>query len=283
MHTSRLVRVALAGLLLTGAALAAASPAAAVTGLVYRSDISAFDSETEKSATASCPTGTRVLGGGGSITGADSHVHLTRLQPSGISDTYTAVAVERSAYAANWRVNAYAICGNAPAGLEYVSFHTGSDSEPTKEATASCTGSKKLIGLGARIEGGSGQVVIDDMKPFGPLTSARVVAYEGPGGYDGSWHMWAYGVCANPLAGLEVKWAATDDPMDSQDDTVSVACPVGKKVHGVGGLITGALGEVSFSGVYPAATLNSATVVAAEEPNGYLSNWWSEVFVICAT
>ncbi|HET8659099.1 MAG TPA: hypothetical protein VFM55_08895 [Micromonosporaceae bacterium] len=285
MHRHLLSRLATAGLLAlaaAGAGLAAAAPAAAVPGLGFHVAHSGFDSVAEKSATATCPAGTRVLGGGASITGADSHVHLTRLQPSGSFDTYVAVAVERAPYAGSWRVSAYAVCGDEPAGLEYVSFHTATDSDGYKTATATCPGTKKLVGLGARTLGGDGQVVLDDIMPSGTLGWVTVTAYEVQGGFAGDWSMWAYGVCADPLPGLELR-TASGTPIDSTDEIVSVGCPAGKQVHGVGGMLSGGLGQVSFDGVYPLADLDSAAVVALEDPDGYANNWYSRVYAICAS
>jgi hypothetical protein len=100
----------------TGAALA-------VPDIGFEMGQSPYDSVATKSATATCPEGKRILGGGGYITGGGRRVQFTRLQPNGSSDTYVATATEIGAYAGNWRVSAYGICGEAPAGLEYRSFH----------------------------------------------------------------------------------------------------------------------------------------------------------------
>lgn len=283
MKRNRLIRLAAAGLVLLGAAaveVAAAAPASAVPNLVLVSAQSAYDSAGEKSATAACPTGTRVLGGGAYIYGGNRHVHLTRLQALGSSDTYVASATEGPGYSGNWRVYAYGICGQAPAGLEYVSYHSFNNSDGYKSATATCPAGKKLISVGARTHGGGGQVVIDDIMPSNTLNWVQVTTYEDESGYAGNWSMWAYGVCANPLPGLEFRTAT--GPVDSTDDVVGVACSPGKKVHGVGGSINGGLGEVRYAGLYPAGGLGSATAIALEEPNGQSTTWYTRVYAICA-
>ncbi len=275
-------RLMLAAFVAGAAALLAPTPASAVGGMELKSAQSALDSVSEKSATASCDDGTRVLGGGGFLEGGGRLVHFNRLQALGNTDDFVATAVEHGTYAGNWRVHAYAICGNAPAGLEYISFSAASGSADFKSATATCTGSRQLISAGARILNGDGQVIIDEFYPNGGLTSVTATGYEDETGFAGNWTILAYGVCANPLPGLELK-SVTSAPVDSADDAIGVACNGTKKVHGLGGMIDGGQGEVIYGGIYPSSDLTQGVVVAIEEGNGQASNWWSRVYIICAT
>jgi hypothetical protein len=284
MRRTVIARLCAAGALLlttAGLQLAAAGPATASPGLVFASAVSALDSSSPKEAAAACPAGKRVLGGGGYIEGGGRRVQFQRLQPSGSFDVYYAGAVEVSGgYAGNWRVHAYAICAAQPAGLEYVSFHTGTSSSSSRTATATCPGTKKVVGLGARVSGGGGQVMLDDMAPNAALTSVTATAYEDDNGYAGNWSLWAYAVCANPLPGLELRTATSAS--DSFDKGVFVPCPVGKRVHGVGGMMNGATGQALYGGVYPNATLTSTTAISVEDSNGYAGNWSVTTFAVCA-
>jgi hypothetical protein len=275
-------RLILAALLAATGALLAPAPAFAVGGLELKSAQSAFDSVSEKSATASCDAGSSVLGGGGFIEGGGNQVHFNRLQALGNSDDFVATAVEHGTVNGNWRVHAYAICGNAPAGLEYISYQTLSNSNSPKSAGISCSGSKQLISTGARILNGDGQVIIDELWPSPNLTTVTSTGYEDETGYAGNWSIYAYGVCANPLPGLELK-SVTSAPVDSSDDAIGVACNGAKKVHGLGAMIDGGQGEVVYGGIYPSADLTTGVVVAIEEGNGQASNWWSRIYIICAT
>jgi hypothetical protein len=123
-------------------------------------------------------------------------------------------------------------------------------------------------------------VIIEDIYTPATLQSVTVTTVEDSTGYSGNWSMWSYAVCANPVAGLERKSAATAS--DSNDKFVGVSCGA-KKVHGVGGRINGGDGEVMHTGIYPAGDLGGATLISLEEDNGQADNWNSEVFAICAS
>jgi hypothetical protein len=273
--------VAVAGVIVaTGAVqVTTASAALAVPGIEFELGQSAEDSATTKSATATCDEGKRILGGGGYILGGGRRVQFTRLQPNGSSDTYVVTATEIGDYAGNWRVSAYGICGEAPAGLEYKSFHSFSNSDEVKIGTALCTPGKKVLGTGARTENGDGQVIIEDIMPAGSLQSVTVTTVEDSTGYSGNWSMWSYAVCANPVLGQVLE--SEPSVVDSNDKFVGVSCGA-KKVHGVGGRINGGFGEVMHAGIYPAGDLGSAGLISMEEANGQAGNWSTEVWAICA-
>ncbi|MFV2018471.1 hypothetical protein [Micromonospora sp. LOL_023] len=281
---NRLARLVLAALMVAGSTLvgvAVAAPASAVPGLVFVSGVSASDSTSGKEALAVCPAGTRILGGGGFINGGGRQVGFTRLQALGSSDRFAAGAAENGAYAGSWRVHAYGICGQAPAGLEYISFQTASNSNNYKTATASCPAGKQLISVGARTTNGAGNAVLDDLRPSTTLTSATVTGYEDEAGFAGSWSLWSYGVCANPLPGLQLVTATS--AVNSADKVVGAACPAGKRLHGLGTEITGGVGQAIHTGVYPDAALTSAVDLALEDPTGIAGNWYTRVYAICAT
>ncbi|MDG4766785.1 hypothetical protein O7632_22175 [Solwaraspora sp. WMMD406] len=281
---NRLVRLAIAALVVasgTLAGVAVATPASAVPGLVFVSGVTALDSTSSKEALAVCPAGTRILGGGGYVSGGGRQVGFTRLQALGSSDRFAAGAAENGAYAGSWRVHAYGICGRAPAGLEYIGFQTGSNSDNYKAATATCSAGKRLISVGARTSNGGGNVVIDDLRPNSALTSATVTGYEDEAGYAGNWSLWSYGVCANPLPGLQLVSATST--VDSADKVVGANCPAGKRLHGLGAEITGGIGQAIHAGVYPDAALTSAVDIALEDPTGIPGNWYTRAYAICAT
>jgi hypothetical protein len=74
--------------------VAVATPAIAVPGLTLVTAASGYDSTSSKEVLARCPSGTRILGGGGFIEGGDRQVHLVRLQALGSSDRFAAGAQE---------------------------------------------------------------------------------------------------------------------------------------------------------------------------------------------
>lgn len=229
---------------------------------------------------ASCPTGKRVLGGGGFITGGNRKVHFTRLQALGSSDQFTTVAAENGTYTAAWQVHAYAICGTAPAGLEYTSFLTLSDSADSKTATATCPAGKKLLSTGGRVLNGNGRVVLNGMVPSATLTSNTTTAYEDQAGFAGNWSLHSYGVCATALAGLQLVQAST--VADSSDDVVQAVCPIGKFTHGLGATMSSPTGEATFGGLYPSAALDATVAITLEDTDGFAGNWSTRVYAICA-
>jgi hypothetical protein len=283
MKLVQLVRLAGAGII-AGAAVATGvgapgSPAmAAVPPVVIVEASSAFDSTPTKSATAECPSGTQVLGGGAGNANGGGVVHLSRLQALGNTDAFTASSAEHGVYAASWRVDVWAICGNL-SGLEYISFHTGTSSDSFRSAVAECTGDRQLISTGGRVIGGDGQVILDDLMPSATFERVTVTAYEDDNGYAGEWSLFAYGVCADPIAGLELR-SESATPIDSANDIVSAECSDGKQLLGLGGSINGALGRSIYSGLVP--TDSTAFVFAQELQPGYDGNWFTRAYALCA-
>jgi hypothetical protein len=81
-----------------------------VSGYVEVNEYSAFDSNAEKSATAYCPPGTKVIGGGAVVNPDSGPVALRTSIPISGGDGWIARAYETSAYAGNWNVNVRAEC-----------------------------------------------------------------------------------------------------------------------------------------------------------------------------
>jgi hypothetical protein len=282
MKRNRLLRAATAGLLLVGVVaveVAIAGPAAAVAPVTIVEASSAMNSVSSKSATAYCPDGTHVLGGGAGNGGGDGRVHLTRLQALSNVEGFTASSAEHGAFGEEWRLDVWAICGNL-AGLEYVSFSVGANSDGYKSAVAECTGNKVLISAGGRTTGGDGQVILDDLTPSLVSHQVTVTAYEHEDGYDGDWGLYAYGVCASPIATLEVN-SASGTPIDNVNDIIWAECSGNKQLVGLGGQINGGTGRVIYSGLVP--TSGTAYVFAQRlQPDNYNGNWHSRVYAICA-
>lgn len=280
-------RIVMAGLALLAAGAAnvlIGTPAEAVPGLSFQTAHSVSDGTDTKSVSVPCPAGTKPLGGGFFVSGGSGgRISVTRLQALSPSNTFAVTATEADiGTPGSWQLYGYAMCAPAPAGLTYVSFSTASDSSSSKFATATCPAGKKVVGTGARLIGDAGQVMIDDVQPSASLTSVNVSAYEDATGYAGNWSLWAYATCANPLANQTLQSADTL-PANSTDDAVGVACPGGTKAHGLGGSMTGALGQALYGGLYPAADLSSTVAVTIEQNGGFGGNWYTRVYAICAS
>lgn len=263
--------------------VALGTPAEAVPGLTRVSATSVSDSATTKSQAVACPAGTRVLGGGGVITNAGGQVLLTRSEPDPAANGYVARGHEdEDGYAGNWQVTVYAICGNAPAGLQYLSFTGPLQSASTGNyQAATCPFPKRTLGGGGRTNGGNGEVI-----PRFNLDANEVIipADEDANGFAGSWGITATAVCADELPGYQWVFAtgATDS---SASKSVTVTCPAGTRIHGAGG---GAIeswpawGSVIVNGITPNAALTSVTATAQEVDEGTANNWRVTTYAICA-
>jgi hypothetical protein len=282
---------AAAAVQVTMATAASAAPSSVVSGA------STTDSAARKSATARCPSGTRVFGGGGDIVGGGHEVALTGLRPVSTVvngryvDSFVATAEEDdTGYASNWTVYAYAICGP---NLPNLSIQTGVQSwragTDRVNASASCPSGTAPVGLGAEISGGNGNVVLNSMLgnytagPYGVFSGwANAQAFIDESGYGGPWSLASYAVCASPPPGLTYKFV--DSPnYDSNDKSANAQCPVGTKVYGVGGYLSYLNGETHFDRMVPhGSQWDGADVEAREDQDGFSNIWWTTVEAICA-
>ncbi len=159
------------------------------------------DSETEKSATVTCPAGLRVIGAGGGINGGDptlvpANLTLETVRPNSALTGVTATAHEtEGGTASNWTLNAYAVCASRPAGLRRVKTSSAPGSDEFAQTTATCPAGTHLIGTGGEVVGGAGEVVLDDLRADTALTKTTVTGFEDHTGLDSDWHMTAYAIC----------------------------------------------------------------------------------------
>lgn len=84
-----------------------------ISGLEEVNAFSAFDSNSPKGATAVCPAGKRVIGGGAFVNAFGGPVALrTSVPQSGSGLSWIVEAYEPVAHAGEWNVNARALCAN---------------------------------------------------------------------------------------------------------------------------------------------------------------------------
>jgi hypothetical protein len=181
-----------------------------LAGLVWVEAQSAYDS-VDKSATATCPAGKKLVGNGASVHNGYGEVLLTGIVPKNggeevAADSVTAVASEEAPYGSPWRVVAFAACANALPGQEVEFGASGHDStDPKFGITATCDGTKVATGGGAAIlasPGGIGNVVLDDLYPNNLNTgSAPTMAFGSAYGEDtpvgATWSLKMFALCAD--------------------------------------------------------------------------------------
>jgi hypothetical protein len=164
---------------------------------------SPVDSSSPKSATVTCPAGKRVVGAGGALYGpspsGDREVVLDDVTPNPALTSVTATGYDdETGYAGNLAVYARAVCATPPPGLERVAATSPLNSTVSRSVIATCPSDKNLLGTGAEIDGGLGQVVLDDLTPNAALTRTTVTGREDETGHAGAWSVRSYAICANP-------------------------------------------------------------------------------------
>lgn len=213
--------------------LSTAVPAGAVPGLFRTPAATSMrNSNPIKTIDAFCPTETRVIGGGASVSDNNSRqVRLTQLIPTtgGPQDFYRVTAVEPPAgYAEDWSVTAYALCAPALPGLEVVSRPSENSVSVFKHVTRGCSSSSKRVLSVGGDTGQIAQVALNLVRPDGNLTIGRLSGRVDAGGYSSPWFMRLWMVCADPIPGIH------NDAQVLDASAAGVSCTSGK-VHGAGG------------------------------------------------
>jgi len=267
---------------------------AAFPGLqVVRGQASETSSFSQRAATAFCPPGKVVVGGGGDRSGGDGQVGFVGLKPNDARTTFQAFAAEdQDSFAGNWNITSTAVCANASglANYQVVTKRGGLDSIAAKGATATCPAGTRVLGAAANLVAHSSityqNLVLDDVTPHADLTRVSAFALTDPDGVpaDGwaspEWAMEAIAICAAPPAGLE-RVSATSG-FYSSDKLAIAECPSGKRLTGVGGEITGGFGEVRMDWLAPIGDTLTVTE-GREDQDGTTRNWSATTYGICAS
>jgi hypothetical protein len=162
---------------------------------------SASNSLSPKTVTPTCPGPTRLYGLGAEITGALGAVVLDDLIPNAGLTGITVTAYETGAYAPNWTITGYAICGNAATTMQRVAVSNpvspGLDPiSPKAATTTACPPGTVLHGAGAELTGALGDVSLDEVIPSGALTDVIATGYA-IAGFAGNWRIASYAICTS--------------------------------------------------------------------------------------
>lgn len=257
----------------------AAPVGALAVSTVHVKAVSTVDSTESKSATATCPSGMVVTGGGFSTApGNDGSIVMDELI---IRDGFvTGTAYEDvDGTSANWRVTVFAVCANPLPGYEIKlgrSVNIGSEFE--KPAVATCSPGKVVIGGGFGVTGGRGHVVVDELLPSS--TQVFTKAFEGKAGTSRNWFLDAYAVCAFQPEGWQIVNKA--GPIHSSGKITTLVCPAGKKVLGPMFDLTGSLGQAHMLSLLPSAIFQEVSIAALEDDDGTTNSWGLNNWQICA-
>lgn len=253
-----------------GSAPAVAQTAPEVTGLVTVTasvDVEADPDEDEPvlrsvTATAVCPSGKKVVGGGGwALTdniAEEERLTLTRLLPfdAYYATGYIAEAAETApGVAGGWGLQAYALCADASSlrGWNINEASTVRSSRSVQATAVGCDNSgQRVIGTGAAIRFGSGKVGLQVARMSGPGDIARAQGHENPYGYSGGWSVTAYAICADIPSGYQVVDDPSDEPPSNEYKFAYTTCPSGKQMLSAGAATSNvAPGNATLQVVYP--------------------------------
>jgi hypothetical protein len=265
-----------------------AAPAAAVTVPVGTVNVvnavSPFNSN-NKTLSAQCPTGTRVVGGGAQIAGGTGHVILTALRPIAVStgSSYQATALEdQVGESGTWSLLVFAYCasGTLP-GYEIVANTSAAASGQFSQAVATCSPGKQSLGYGGAINNGANQVDLHGLGEGSSISNRSSAAgLEDRDGFSGNWSVTSLTVCVKPSSVFDLAMVRVQSARDAQTTkTVTASCPSGKRA-------TGGAGWADTPGHVISIRPNSSTPISvsvvARNTSGTVGNWGAVATVFCA-
>ena len=258
-------------------------PASAMPGLVLVSATSVADSTNFRTVVADCPTGKSITGVGAAITGGDGDVVLEGYAPVHGSPDYAVAEANEdvTGYAGNWSLTVYAFCVTLNPAIVIVSAATSSTSDGYKVKDVGCPEGDESIGVGGWINGGAGQVYLNDVYPPGILGGGGAIGVEVLNGYEGLWSIRAFAVCVPKSSQIsEVDAVSVNDASTPKTDSVS--CPAGTYIHGLAGRISQDIGHETLNVVVPNRTLTTETIRGYADEYGQPLPWEIIPIAICA-
>ena len=280
-----LVVAALGAVAVPAAAGVPAEAAAAprVSGIV-RIEAGSFGSQSPQTVTAECPEDKQILGGGGVVYGHPNDtlkLTLTRLEPvDSVNGTdrhgFVVTGAETARVDTPWSISAYAICADAVPGHHIEDEPTPMSNSEGKSVAAVCPSGTRVLGSGARIDNpGDHEVGLQVARASASGDIVRAQAHVDASGYDRSWGLTAYAVCATTPEGYQIRYGESDQSESETTKPARVSCGSGRRLIAAGAAITNtAPGHVSLqrSVPYSTPTYNSVSAMAVEN-TPYNDNW----------
>lgn len=283
IRSHRALRVgasAAAAMVATVVVIAQSTPAHAVPQWTTVTDTFPTTDQTYAYGNVSCPRPTYELSGGAAIVGdaaSKSAVHVAGI-------TLEGTGVSGSGHRHNWDVEpawslrVTAICGvvNGWEPVQAAALMTGPD-EITKTVSVKCPSNKKVIGAGGA-NGKPWHMKLLSINPSSNLSSVTVTVTTTVKDDFVAW-VKASAICIDPLPTQQL--ATAYSATNTSNKTVTVTCPDGLTVHGLGGGVTGAGWKAHITRLEP---LNASTAVleASSDVPGPVQGWSAYVHAICA-
>ncbi|GAA2370080.1 hypothetical protein [Dactylosporangium salmoneum] len=225
-----------------------------------------------------CPTGTTLIGAAPSLAGGEGQVRFDQVIPYD-DHLYVHAVEDEDGYAYTWSVGATIVCADKPAGYQIVPSTSTTTSDQYNSVAADCPSTQNLLGMGFAINGGNGEVGIDDVKATS-ATRATGWAFEDRTGYSGLWSLTMYAICSDALPGYEIVGVQGPDQSANSATETATCAIAGNKIIGGGGQIDGGLGEVVLDDL--TFTPTSFSIKAYEDQVGVSGSWHLHAYAICA-
>jgi hypothetical protein len=273
----------------TGAAFVAPSPAAAVspvTQVQYLNASTGSDSVVFKEVTVSCPAGQQVIGGGYRLRGASGSVVLDDFIPTSTAVTVSAGEIidpgQPSGTTADWSITATAVCADPLPGLEIVVQPSEFNRGTAREVSAICPFGKRVIGAGASLANGFGQISTARLEIFDNHTTAAAIDDEN--GYSGNWSITAYAICVNTFAGVHIVRAASVTGFNSTSPkTAIVGCDASTKPVAAGWALDwgGRPADQVLNAFADISAGGGVVSLGVEDANGFSGSWTNNAIAVC--
>ena len=281
---------AVLAVLAAGLAIPATPAAASLSGVYEETADSLKNSDPSKTAVATCPDDTAVVGSFASVVGGDGSVSIAQIEPDLSAGTVTVTAKETDTFADDWLVTARALCAPEPSGLVRVHRISKTNSD-AKALYPECPSGKTVLSIGWNVEQGGGEVLVNEVNLFthgGTAATSGVVSAHEDGNYTGDWTLHAFLLCADPIAGQELESEFTSSNSIDEPKAMWAECWNGRTATG-GAAMAVSLNaatqtELAVDTVYAESiyggTLNSFQAVAYEE-DAIGDDWYLWVIAIC--
>jgi hypothetical protein len=176
----------------------------------------------------------------------------------------------------DWQLSTDALCATQPLGWDVVSA-TGP--VETQVVHVGC-GTKSVIGVGGRINSGGGDVILDYVVPSADLKTVTVRGTRVAGTNTFGWSVTAFAVCAY-VDGLQ-RLTPFVTSSSTAHKSLTASCPAGTGLYSVGASISPGSGQAFLSLVH-AINVDSLSVAADEDADGYPLNWTLFGYGICGS
>jgi hypothetical protein len=189
---------------------------------------------------------------------------------------------QSSGTTANWSIAATAVCADPLPGLEIVSQTSEFNRGTARQVSAICPFGKRVIGAGASLSNGFGQISTASLEIFDNHTTAAAIDDEN--GYSGNWSVTAYAICVDTFAGVHIVRAASASGFNSTSPkTAIVGCDSAARPVAVGWALDwgGRSAEQVLNAFADISVGGGVVNLGVEDADGFGGNWTNNAIAVC--